>query len=580
MTVSVADGTSCWPPAVDSIWLGGEKMRLVMPIGYEDFAEVRRDYYYVDKTGFLCDFLKAHAKVTLFTRPRRFGKTLMLSTLRYFLGIEHVEEHRALFDGLRVAGDAEVMAMQGTRPVVFLSLKGWKGDTWEILQGRVQRQLSELFQTYDFLLTADTDATVRAHFQDISSGKGAFDDRVDALAFLLRLLEAHYGKKPVLLLDEYDAPIQSAWEHQYYDDAIDFFREFLSSALKTNPALDFAVLTGVLRIAKENIFSALNNLEVDSVFRLGYPEAFGFTAADVEKIARDFHREDKLEELRDWYDGYRFARQEIYNPWSVVNYFYHDCLPETYWVNTSGNAILGEMLRRSPGRVLDKLEPLLTGGSISTRVREDVIYSEIYKNEYNLYTMLVTTGYLTTQRVENGELGKKAELVLPNKELRSIFRMEIIDRYQSDTMDIELEDLMQAFITGDIETVRDGLAQYLLVLTSSFDTAKGHESFYHGFTLGMTATLLDRFHIRSNHESGYGRYDIAAFPKHAGDAGMVIECKAEETADALEAKAEEALAQIEEKDYLAEFRARGITAVHQYGIAFCGKKVRVAIRER
>ena len=555
-------------------------MRLVMPIGYEDFAEVRRDYYYVDKPGVLCDFLKAHAKVTLFTRPRRFGKTLMLSTLRYFLDIEHAEEHRALFDGLRVAGDVEAMAMQGTRPVVFLSLKGWKGDTWEILQGRVQRQLSELFQTYDFLLKADTDATVRAHFQDILSGKGAFDDRVDALAFLLRLLEAHYGKKPVLLLDEYDAPIQSAWEHQYYDDAIDFFREFLSSALKTNPALDFAVLTGVLRIAKENIFSALNNLEVDSVFRLGHPEAFGFTAADVEKIAHDFHREDKLPELRDWYDGYRFAEQEIYNPWSVVNYFYHDCIPETYWVNTSGNAILSEMLRRSPGRVLDKLESLLTGGSIHTRVREDVIYSEIYKNEYNLYTMLVTTGYLTTQRVENGELGKKAELVLPNKELRSIFRMEIIDRYQSDTMDIELEDLMQAFVTGDIETVRDGLAQYLLVLTSSFDTAKGHESFYHGFTLGMTATLLDRFHIRSNHESGYGRYDIAAFPKHAGDAGMVIECKAEETADALEAKAEEALAQIEEKDYLAEFRARGITAVHQYGIAFCGKKVRVAIRER
>ena len=555
-------------------------MRLVMPIGYEDFAEVRRDYYYVDKTGFLCDFLKAHAKVTLFTRPRRFGKTLMLSTLRYFLDVEHAEEHRALFDGLRVAGDAETMAMQGTRPVLFLSLKEWKGNTWEVLQVCTRQRLGELFNAYRFLLDDDLSEWDRQQYQMVLGGTGAFPALAHALTLLLHLLEQHYGKKPVLLLDEYDAPIQSAWEHQYYDDAIDFFREFLSSALKTNPSLDFAVLTGVLRITKENIFSALNNLEVDSVFRLGHPEAFGFTAADVEKIAHDFHREDKLEELRDWYDGYRFAGQEIYNPWSVVNYFYHDCRPRAYWVNTSGNSILGEMLRRAKRTTMDELATLLQGGTVTSDVDEGFIYDEIYRNEDALYTMLVTTGYLTVDHSEEDELGLKAFLVLPNREIRALFRREVLRRYRSDDMDVSLVDLMHAFVTGDIETVRDGLAQYLLVLTSSFDTAKGHESVYHGFTLGMTATLLDRFRIRSNHESGYGRYDIAAFPKHAGDAGMVIECKAEETADALETKAEEALTQIEEKDYLAEFRARGITVVHQYGIAFCGKKVRVAIRER
>ena len=289
-------------------------MRMVMPIGRDDFADVRSGYYFVDKTPFLCSFLKAHAKVTLFTRPRRFGKTLTLSMFRYFLSIDHAEENRKLFDGLQVVNDAEAMAMQGTRPVLFLTLKGWNGLSWEMLQGRVRRRLGDLFRAYDFLLKDDLNAYDREHFQMILDGSGAFDERVDAMTFLLRLLEAHYGKKPVLLLDEYDVPIQSAWEHHYYEDAMGFFREFLSSALKSNPSLDFAVLTGVLRITKENIFSALNNLKGDSIFRLQYPEAFGFTTTEVEQIARDFGREDKLPELQDWYDGYRFSGQEVYNP--------------------------------------------------------------------------------------------------------------------------------------------------------------------------------------------------------------------------------------------------------------------------
>ena len=551
-----------------------------MPIGIDDFAKVCASYYFVDKTAFLRDFLKDHAEVTLFTRPRRFGKTLTLSMMRYFLDIEGAEVHRSLFDGLAIAEDSEAMAEQGTRPVLFLTLKGWKGLTWDILQVRVRQQIGGLFSAYDMLLQDDLKAYDRRKFQSVLDDTCDFAALSDALAFLLRLMEAHYGKKPVLLLDEYDVPIQSAWEHGYYDEAIDFFREFYSTALKTNPSLDFAVMTGVLRIAKENIFSALNNLDVDSVLQMRYPEAFGFTTAEVGKMAEDLGCTDKLSELRYWYDGYRFAGREIYNPWSVVQYFSRNCEAAAYWVNTSGNAILEELMKSADREHFEALDTLLQGGTVSAFLEEGVIYSDIGEDQDALYTMLVTTGYLTVDHSEEDELGLKAFLVLPNREIRALFRREVLRRYRSDDMDVSLVDLMQAFVTGDIETVRDGLAQYLLVLTSSFDTAKGHESFYHGFTLGMTATLLDRFHIRSNHESGYGRYDIAAFPKHAGDAGMVIECKAEETADALEAKAEEALAQIEEKDYLAEFRARGITAVHQYGIAFCGKKVRVAIRER
>ncbi|HBT79236.1 MAG TPA: hypothetical protein DEA67_03705 [Selenomonas sp.] len=553
-------------------------MNTAMPVGVEDFAEIRGNYYWVDKTAVISAFLQDHKKVTLFTRPRRFGKTLMMSMLRYFFDIEGAEEHRRLFAGLEVAQDAEAMAQQGTRPVLFLTLKGWNGLSWDVMQVRVRERLGALFNAYDFLLDDELSAWEQDNFQDVLRNTLPFASLSSSLSFLMQLLEKHYGRKVVLLLDEYDVPIQSAWEHGYYDEAIDFFRDFFSSSLKTNSALDFAVLTGVLRIAKESIFSSLNNLKVDSVPQLKYPEAFGFTQTEVERMARDFGREDKLPEIRQWYDGYRFASHEIYNPWSVVNYFDNGCKPRTYWVNTSGNAILGEMLRHSRSRVMDKLAQVLQGGSLISRVREGFIYSEIYKNEAALYTMLVTTGYLTTKSVTETDLGMQVELILPNRELRSLYRIEILERYHSDEMDMEVDELMRAFIEDDIETVRVGLGQYLEVLTSSFDTAKGKESFYHGLVLGLVATLLDEYIIRSNRESGYGRYDIAVFPKQIGKCGMLIECKVAESEEALAAQAQAALHQIETRDYEAEFRARGVGQVLHYGIAFCGKRVCVLLK--
>ena len=400
-------------------------MHTVMPIGRGDFADVRRECYLVDKTAFLCDFLKQHAQVTLFTRPRRFGKTLTLSMMRYFLDIEGAAEHRQLFDGLAVADDPAAMAEQGTRPVLFLTLKGWKGLTWDIMQVRVRQQIGDLFGQFQFLLQDDLIERDRIKFKAVLEDTCDFAALSGSLAFLLRLLEAHYGRKPVLLLDEYDVPIQSAWEHRYYDEAIDFFREFYSAALKTNPSLDFAVMTGVLRIAKENIFSALNNLKVDSVLQMKYPEAFGFTTAEVEKMTRDLGCDGKMAELREWYDGYQFAGKEIYNPWSVVNYFDNGCHPSTYWVHTSGNAILGEMLRHAKNRTLDELERVLQGGHISAMLQVDYIYySEIYHNRDALYTMLVMTGYLTMEHMEEDDLGLKAKLVIPNHEILEIFQNE------------------------------------------------------------------------------------------------------------------------------------------------------------
>lgn len=552
-------------------------MDIKMPIGMDDFSKVRNGYYFVDKTPFLQAFLKNHAEVTLFTRPRRFGKTLTLSMMRYFLDTEDAEEHRRLFDGLAIADDTEAMAEQGTRPVLFLTLKGWKGLSWDILQVRVRQQLGELFNAYRFLEEDNLSDWERKRFRAILDGTGEFAALVDVLAFLLRLLEQHYGKKPVLLLDEYDVPIQSAWEHQYYDEALDFFREFFSAALKTNSSLDFAVLTGVLRIAKENIFSSLNNLEVDSVFQTRYPEAFGFTPEDVAQMTRDFGCEEKVEELRNWYDGYRFAGREVYNPWSVINYFHHDCKARAYWVNTSGNSILGEMLRHAKNKTLDEMENVLQGRPVTAMVDEGIIYNEIYQNQDALYTMLVTTGYFTTERVEDMDLGQEATLVIPNREIRTLFRREVIYRYRSDDMEYSLVDLMRAFAAGEIETVRAGLAEYLEILTSSFDAARGKEAFYHGFVLGLTATLASDYDIRSNRESGYGRYDIAAFPRKAGIRGMLIECKTAESEDALEKEAQAALQQMADRDYDAEFRAQGVEHVLHYGIAFCGKRVCVEL---
>ena len=551
-----------------------------MPIGRDDFADVRQGYYYVDKTQFLADFLHNHAQVTLFTRPRRFGKTMTLSMLRYFMDIEGAEQNRQLFTGLAIAQDAEAMALQGTRPVLALTLKGWTADTWEMMQEVIVDQLWRVCDAQSsHLLDTELTQPERDLFNRLRSGTASLIEYRSSLAFVMQLMSKHYGQKAVLLLDEYDVPIQSAWEHGYYRQAVGFFRELLSSALKTNPVLDFAVLTGVLRIAKENIFSSLNNLEVDSVLQQSYPEAFGFTPEDIQQMTKDFGCEEKMPELQKWYDGYRFAGKEVYNPWSVVNYFHHGCKPRAYWVNTSGNAILGEMLCHAWSSTLDELVGVMQGGSVHAMVEEGFIYNEIYRNQDALYTMLVTTGYFTTVNVEEGELGVAADLVLPNREIRSLFRREVLERYRNETQGLKVDQLMQAFTRGDIATVREGLGRYLEMLTSSFDAAKGHEAFYHGFVLGMTATLLDDYHIRSNHESGYGRYDIAAIPRRAGLSGIIVECKTAERTDELIAKAEEALAQITERDYDAELRAQGVPNILHYGIAFCGKKLQVAFAQ-
>ena len=548
-------------------------MHYRLPIGEDDFAQVRREYYFVDKSPFIREFMDRHGAVTLFTRPRRFGKTLMLSMLRYFFDIEQAEKNRQLFDGLAIAKDAEAMLGQGTRPVVFLTLRELKFTSWEKMESGLRNVFSELFRKYRFLLKdVELDSVDRENFEQIYMGKAALVSEMNALELLLHLLNRHYGRKPILLLDEYDTPIQQGWQYGFYDHVVEFMRVLLTKALKTNPSLDFAVLTGVLRISKESIFSDLNNLQVDSILSPRYPEAFGFTPDEVNRMAQDFGWQDKLPEIKDWYDGYRLRGREIYNPWSVLQYFANDCEPRPYWVNTSGNAILAELMRSIDDEHAATLESLLQGGSVQAFLREGVIYSDIGDDEDALYTMLVTTGYLTVAGEQRIGYETQYDLCLPNKEIQSLFADEILRRFRHYQKKSALVRLMQALLAGDAEKAQTGLSKFLESMVSAFDTG-AKESFYHGFVLGMTAVLVPDYEVQSNREAGYGRFDVAVFPKDTAKTGLLLDFKTADHDAELADRAEAALKQIKERDYMAPFRARGIGQVHQYGVAFCGKQV-------
>ena len=389
-------------------------------------------------------------------------------------------------------------------------------------------------------------------------------------------LNRYYHKPVLVLIDEYDAPIQYAFDNGYYNEAITFIRNYLSSVLKTNPDLDFAVLTGVLRIAKESIFSSLNNLEVASVMSGRYQTVMGFDDNEIRQITADFHCPEKLAEIKKWYDGYNFSGINIYNPWSVINYILHSCEPSIYWLNTSGNSIIKELLKRTDKKQTQELRALLQGGSVNAKVDEGVIYSDIYKNRNALYTMLLTTGYLTpmTKPVMRGFM-LSAVLRIPNLEISSVYATEIVERIEAMKGNPDLLNLLEDLLFGNAEGFSEGLNDYLLALTSYYDTAN-KESFYHGFVLGLTATLMPEYKIFSNRESGYGRFDIAIFPEDKNKNGVIMEFKVAENEANLSQTAEVALSQIEDMEYITEFKNRGIDNVWKYGIAFCGKKCAIA----
>ncbi|MBQ7497557.1 MAG: AAA family ATPase [Selenomonas sp.] len=547
-----------------------------LPVGTDDYKRLREDFYFVDKTRFIKEILDQHSEVTLITRPRRFGKSMAMSMLKYFFTLKGAEENRALFAGTDIeAVGGRYMQEQGQWPVVMLSLKDIKPLKYSDMVVQVASHMHDLYAEFRYLYDDEfLSADERVYFEDILLRRAAEGDLQLALGKLLYFLQSYHQKTVILLIDEYDSPVQAAWsaKESYYDEAIAFMRTFLTAALKGNTALRFGVLTGVLRIAKESIFSALNNLEVSTVVNGKYADIFGFTPEETAGLARELDREDKLEELKAWYDGYNFSGCELYNPWSVVNYFANDCKPDIFWLNTSGNDIIAGLMKQAGKKDEKKLLTLLQGGTVETAVQEGLIYTDIYRSKDALYTMLQTTGYLTSRHTEFMGGRTYCELAIPNMEVSTVYETEIVNRYRGELEDSDLFVLLRYLLRGQAEEFAQGLQEYLVQIASFHDTAE-KETFYHGFLLGIMAWLMPKYRVVSNRESGYGRFDLGIFPKEVGIPGILMEFKVAEHEEELEDMAGQALAQTEEKDYLAEFRAQGVDEVWRYGVAFCGKKI-------
>lgn len=548
-----------------------------MPMGIDSFRElIEKNYYFVDKTLLIKELLDSGSKVTLITRPRRFGKTLAQSMLKEFFDINSADSN--IFDGLKISQDGSTyMRHRGKYPVIFLSLKDIaRGDYGEALRD-ICGKISDLYADYEFLSysPALSDREKRYFASVCYIGENEFYGKEKwgkSLKVLTMYLWKHYGSKPIVLLDEYDAPIQSAWEDGYYDEMLRFMRQLYSEVLKGNKALEFAVLTGVLRVAKESIFSGLNNLQICSVLSEAYNDAFGFTAGEVVKMAHDLHCGEKLPELKEWYDGYTFAGADMYNPWSVIQYFQEDCKAGAYWVNTSGNGIIKQLLRGMGKGSADDLRSLMEWKIISKQVSEGVIYEDIGKNPDDLYTLLLAAGYLKCVRIKDDLYGQEAELKIPNKEIYSLFGREILANMMAGGAVSDLRKMLNAMLSGCVKTFEAILATIVRNNVSYYDAANG-ESFYHGMMLGFCVLLKDTHLVESNRESGYGRFDLALLPVDKRYYGVVLEFKRAENESQLEGRALEAFAQIEELSYVAEFEKRQIKNVWKYGIAFYGKRV-------
>ena len=548
-----------------------------MPVGVDNFREmVSRDYYFVDKTNFIKELLDNKNKVTLITRPRRFGKTLAMRMLQEFFDINAAG--RDTFKGLNISRAGEkYMQHRGKYPVIFFSLKDIATGNYQDALRDLCGKISDLYAEYGFLAESPAlNEREKEYFLSVYNiadhEQYGRDKWGKSLKMLTVYLWKHYGVKTILLLDEYDAPIQHAWEDGYYEDMIRFMRQFYSEVLKGNDALEFAVLTGVLRVAKESIFSGLNNLKVCSVLSEAYSDVFGFTGEEVARMAADLQLEDKLPEIREWYDGYSFGGSEIYNPWSVIMYFDAKCKPAPYWVNTSGNGIIKYMLDRLDGRGREDLQSLMDGNTISKQVQEGIIYEEIGSNADDLYTMLLTTGYLKCTSSQDSLLGTYMDLQIPNLEILRLFTREIAQNFTGYRGVSDITNMMDEMLKGNAVLFEEDLNRILRNSVSYHDAANG-ESFYHGMMLGFCVLLKDSHIVESNRESGYGRFDLALIPTDRRYYGVIMEFKRAADEGQLEEKALEALAQIEELSYIAEFQQRQIEKVWKYGIAFCGKKV-------
>lgn len=540
-----------------------------LPIGVSDFKLATTGYYYVDKTLMIRDFLDKKPMVSLFTRPRRFGKTLNMDMLRVFFEKTN-EDTSVYFKDKQIwqCGDYYTKH-QGQYPVIFLTFKDVKSLTWEETFQKIRRLISLEFIRHNELETSSVLTSYeKGQYHLLAKDSGDEVDCQMGLQLLSLLLHKHYGRECIIIIDEYDTPIQQGHTCNFYPEIVNFMRNFFSGGLKDNPHLAFGFLTGILRVAKESIFSGMNNLKTYSILDDGYSSYFGFTEKEVKDMLRYYGKDDKYNELSEWYDGYRFGNTEIFNPWSVINYISDNCFPKAFWQSTGSNEIIGEIIQTATPEITKDLYKLLCGEKIAAYIDTGVIYPEVQNNPYSIYSFLLVAGYLKVANIYPQSDGNfMCDVAIPNKEITFVYEKEVLNRTNQNSLAISIS---QAIFSKDTQKLQALLEDFMVKSISSIDGA--NEGFYHGMMLGLCAILGNRYKIRSNRESGLGRFDIQLMPLTKGMPGFIFEFKhtKDEHTD-LSALADSALQQIEAKKYDTELRDNGVNSVIRIGIAFRGK---------
>lgn len=540
-----------------------------LPIGVSDFKLATTGYYYVDKTLMIRDFLDKKPMVSLFTRPRRFGKTLNMDMLRVFFEKTN-EDTSVYFKDKQIwqCGDYYTKH-QGQYPVIFLTFKDVKSMTWEETFQKIRRLISLEFIRHNELETSSVlTAYEKEQYHLLAKDSGDEVDCQMGLQLLSLLLHKHYGRECIIIIDEYDTPIQQGHTCNFYPEIVNFMRNFFSGGLKDNPHLAFGFLTGILRVAKESIFSGMNNLKTYSILDDGYSSYFGFTEKEVKDMLRYYGKDDKYNELSEWYDGYRFGNTEIFNPWSVINYISDNCFPKAFWQSTGSNEIIGEIIQAATPEITKDLYKLLCGEKIAAYIDTGVIYPEVQNNPYSIYSFLLVAGYLKVANIYPQSDGNfMCDVAIPNKEITFVYEKEVLNRTNQNSLAISIS---QAIFSKDTQKLQALLEDFMVKSISSIDGA--NEGFYHGMMLGLCAILGNRYKIRSNRESGLGRFDIQLIPLTKGMPGFIFEFKhtKDEHTD-LSALADSALQQIEAKKYDTELRDNGVNSIISIGIAFRGK---------
>ena len=544
-----------------------------VPVGIEDFERIiNEDYYYVDKTLLIEELLINRAPVTLFTRPRRFGKTLNMSMIKYFFDVKNKEENKKLFENLKIS-NSEYMSEQGKYPVIFISLKDLKGNSWEECLKRLKLFIFDLYVEFEYIRKKMNEWDKRKFEKVLYEQEDA--DYIMSLKFLADSLYKYYGEKAIILIDEYDAPIINAFDKGYYNEAVNFFQTFYSSALKTNNSLKYGILTGITRIIKEGIFSGLNNLYVNTILSRDYSEYFGLLESEVVEILDYFNMKYKIEEVREWYNGYIFGENEVYNPWSIVNYVREKEI-KAYWANVSGNTLLENMLNHAGESVYEDLKRFTDGESIEKYISDGTTIKSLLSNDDEIWQLLLYSGYLTKDEKQEKESDSNVyNLKIPNKEIRKYFGNMFLNRFFG--TEVKTNILIKALEGGDIKKFEETLGEIMINMLSHFDLDKEMEKIYQVFMIGLVGFLMGKYEIISNDESGYGRYDLAMIPIKSNEKAYLMEFKISKTKKGMEESAEKALKQIDEKKYDTKLKARGIKNILKIGIAFYGKEVKVVL---